>query len=274
LQFNVESSSELKRIAEIATSMKKKARVALRMNPDIDLDTHPYIKTGLREHKFGLEIEELPKLLEFIKSAPYLVLQGLTLHIGSQIQDITPLKKGILKIKLLYDQLQKEFRLKTLDIGGGLGIDYKNRNENKDLELIKNYGDFLKELSKNLSGKILTEPGRIITARYGILIGEIQYLKSNSYKNFAILNIGMHHLIRPALYQAYHQILSVEKRENPVLIYDVVGPICESADTLGRDRAFSQLKEGDFLAVLDAGAYGSVMASNYNIQTKPLDVFL
>ena len=270
LQFNVESASELKRIGKTASTMNKKARVAFRMNPDIDLDTHPYIKTGLREHKFGLEPEELPKLKNILKQYPSsLNLHGLTLHIGSQIHDLKPLKAGILKIKTLYTQMQKEFDLKTFDVGGGLGIDYKSQDWDQDLNLIKEYGKFLNELSKTVKAQILTEPGRIITARFGCLIGEVQYIKNNSYKNFAILNTGMHHLIRPCLYQAYHQILPLKKNNNSEQLYDVVGPICESSDVLGRDRIFSGLQEGDFMAILDAGAYGAVMANQYNAQNLP-----
>lgn len=277
LQFNVESEGELKRIAKISASMNKKAKVAFRMNPDIDLNTHPYIKTGLREHKFGFELEQIPKLKEIVRQeSSYLSLCGLTLHIGSQIQDLMALKAGILKIKSLYEELQKEFDLQTFDVGGGLGIDYKSQDWSKDLDLIKEYGLFLKNLSKTLKAQILTEPGRIIVARFGCLIGEIQYIKSNSYKNFVILNTGTHHLIRPCLYQAYHRILPLKMdfSSSSQQIYDVVGPICESSDVLGRDRAFSGLREGDFMVILDVGAYGAVMASQYNAQDLPKELAL
>ncbi len=280
LQFNVESVSELKRIAKISANMNKKARVAFRMNPDMDVDTHPYIKTGLSQHKFGLESEQIPKLKEILKQhSSHLSLYGLTLHIGSQIQDLTALKTGILKIKSLYEELRSEFDLQTFDVGGGLGIDYKSQDWSKDLELVKEYGLFLTELSKNLKAQILTEPGRVITARFGCLIGEIQYIKSNAYKNFVILNTGTHHLIRPCLYQAYHQILPLNRHfsssgQISKQIYDVVGPICESSDVLGKDRVFSNLKEGDFMVVLDTGAYGVVMASQYNAQNLPKEVVL
>ena len=275
LQFNVESASELERIAKTAADMSKKARVAFRMNPDIDIDTHPYIKTGLREHKFGLEPEQLPKLKNILKKySSHLSLHGLTLHIGSQIHDLKPLKSGILKIKSLYEDMQKEFDLKTFDVGGGLGIDYKSSNWEMDLELIRDYGAFLNEISQTMKAQILTEPGRIIVGRFACLIAEVQYIKNNSYKNFAILNTGMHHLIRPCLYQAYHRILPLEKRKGPRQLYDVVGPICESSDVLGRDRVFSGLKEGDFMAILDAGAYGVVMASRYNAQSLPKEVLI
>ena len=275
LQFNVESLSELKKISETATSLNKEARIAFRMNPDIDVNTHPYIKTGLREHKFGLEPEQLPRLKEILrKYSSHLKLQGLTLHMGSQIHDLKPLKSGILKIKNLYEEMREEFDLKTFDVGGGLGIDYRSQDRNQDLKLIKEYGSFLKELSKTVKAQILTEPGRIITARFACLIGEVQYIKSTSYKNFAILNTGMHHLIRPCLYQAYHQIIQLEKKPGPGLVYDVVGPICESSDIMGKDRVFSGLEEGDFMAILDTGAYGAVMLSSYNAQKPPKELIL
>ena len=300
LQFNVESVSELKRIEKMARLMNKKVRVAFRVNPDINLDTHSYIKTGLREHKFGLEVEQLPKLKEIIKSSPYLNLHGLTLHIGSQIHNLEPLKSGILQIKSLYDEyvqpakpvagqlednrteqngstqdtdLSSALALKTFDVGGGLGIDYKSQDPTQDLKIITEYGAFLKKLSQTMRARILTEPGRIITARFGCLIGEVQYIKNNTYKNFVILNTGMHHFIRPCLYQAYHRILPLERRDGPSLAYDVVGPICESSDVLGKDRVFSGLKEGDFMAVLDTGAYGVVMASHYNAHKLPKELF-
>ena len=275
LQFNVESLSELKSIATIAKSMDKKARVTFRMNPNVNLDTHPYIKTGLREHKFGLDESELPKLKEIIKQYPsQLELYGLTLHIGSQIHNLKPLKKGIQKIHSLYKNLQQEFDLKTLDIGGGLGIDYQNLTWETDLQLITDYGDFLKEFHKKFSGQILTEPGRILTGRFACLIGEIQYIKNTPYKNFIILNTGMHHFIRPCLYQAYHHITPLEQKTGTEQVYDVVGPICESSDTLGYARKFSGLKEKDFLAIWDAGAYGAVMASTYNTQALPKEIFI
>ena len=277
LQFNVESLSELKRIAQTSSDMGKKARVAFRMNPDIDLNTHPYIKTGLKEHKFGLEPEQLPQLKQIIKEhSAQLSLHGLTMHIGSQIPDLKPLKIAMLKLLSLYRELQKDFALQTLDVGGGLSIDYKNPDESKDLRLIEGYGQLLKELAQESQARVLTEPGRIITARFACLIGEIQYIKTAcSGKNFVILNTGMHHLIRPCLYQAYHQILPLKKREGgQSRVYDVVGPICESSDILGRDRVFAHLKEGDFMAVLDVGAYGAVMASQYNSHPPPKEYVL
>lgn len=273
LQINVESQAELKRIGELTRSQKKKTRVAFRMNPNIDAQTHPYITTGLRENKFGMDAGNLITLKDILnKYSDSLSLQGLTLHIGSQIQNLKPLKDSIQRIIELYKELQKEFDLKTLDVGGGVGIDYKS--DQADLQTIKQYGALLKEFSKEIKGQIITEPGRIITARSACLIGEIQYLKKTPYKNFVILNTGMNHLMRPCLYQAYHRFLPLQKREGDSVVYDVVGPICESSDVLGRDRLFTSLKEGDFLAVMDTGAYGAVLANTYNAHSLPKEIFI
>ena len=281
-QFNVESLSELKRIGELARAGRKKTQVAFRMNPDIDAQTHPYITTGLRENKFGMDIEILIALKSVLREySDCLSLQGLTLHIGSQIQNLKPLSASIQKMASLYKELQKEFNVRTLDVGGGLGIDYKAERADGDLSIIKEYGRILKNVMKDFKGQILTEPGRIITARFACLIGEIQYLKKTSYKNFVILNTGMHHLLRPCLYQAYHRILplqkpgKIHKLENcSTQVYDIAGPICESSDILGRDRLLSGLKEGDFMAIMDAGAYGAVMANAYNTHPLPKEVFV
>ena len=275
LQINVESLSELKRIGELARSQSKTAPVAFRMNPNINAQTHPYITTGLRENKFGMDEENLLALKEILHQySDSLSLQGLTLHIGSQIQNLKPLKDSIRKIIELYKQLQTEFPLKILDVGGGLGIDYKSDHTDSDLQPIKQYGALLKEFSKGMKGQIITEPGRIITARSACLIGEIQYLKKTPYKNFVILNTGMNHLMRPCLYQAYHRFLPLQKREGDPTVYDVVGPICESSDVLGRDRLFTELKEGDFLAIMDTGAYGAVLANTYNAHPLPKEIFI
>lgn len=272
LQFNVESVSELKRIAEVAGRLNKLARVAFRMNPDVDIPAHPYIKTGLREGKFGLDEENLPELKEVLQSRS-LQLCGLTLHIGSQLFDLRPLKLAIQRVKRLYEDLLKDFDLSILDVGGGLGLDYRGDIEGDEV-LIKEYGLMLKDVMKGFSGQVFVEPGRIITGRFGCLVGEVQYIKRGLCKNFIVLNTGMHHLIRPCLYQAYHRILPLEERSGDGVVYDVVGPICESSDILGRDRVFSGLREGDFLGVLDAGAYGAVMASRYNAHDLPREILV
>ena len=275
LQFNVESVSELKCIARTAQKMGRTARVAFRINPDVDIDTHPYIKTGLRESKFGLDEECMPRLLEVLNKNPVLSFTGLALHIGSQIQDLTPLKTSIQRVKILYQKLIKDYPLSTFDCGGGLGIDYSMQADIKsDHRLIKAYGEYLNVLAKSLGRevRVLTEPGRVITARFACLIGQVQYIKNKLSKNFAVLNTGMHHLMRPCLYEAYHRILPLEKRLGEKKVYDIVGPICESSDLLGRDRVLAGLKEKDFLAVMDAGAYGAVMASSYNAHPFPKEL--
>ena len=265
LQFNVESVSELKRVAQISRQKNKKAPVAFRLNPEVNIESHPYIRTGLGQHKFGLQVEQIPLLKEVLKKHPsHLELKGLTIHIGSQIQELRALKSAILKLKSLYKDLQKEYDLKTFDVGGGLGVDYKSYDLNKDLRMIKEYGAFLKQVSKGLKTRILTEPGRILIARFACLIGEVQYLKSHAHKNFVILNTGMHHFMRPALYQAWHNIWPLQKRAGETKMYDVAGPVCESADIIGRERVFSGLREGDFMAILDTGAYGAVLMNHYN----------
>ncbi len=265
LQFNVESVSELKRLAQISRQKNKKAPVAFRLNPEVNIESHPYIRTGLGEHKFGLQVEQIPLLKEVLKKHPsHLELKGLTTHIGSQIHDLSTLKSAVLKLKSLYKGLQKEHDLKTFDVGGGLGVDYKSPDPNRDLTIIKEYGAFLKQVSKGLKAQILTEPGRILTARTACLIGEVQYLKSHAHKNFVILNTGMHHFMRPAFYQAWHNIWPLQKRAGESKMYDVAGPVCESADIIGKERVFSGLREGDFMAILDTGAYGAVLMSHYN----------
>jgi diaminopimelate decarboxylase len=229
-QINVESVEELKRIAAIARETKTKARVALRMNPDVDVNTHPYIRTGFRDNKFGLDFGAVPEILEILKREPKFVeLQGLTLHIGSQIRDVEPFTLAIRK---------------TL---------------------------FAPVLKSKIVEKLYLEPGRIIIARFGFLVSEVQYVKRTPFKNFVIIDTGMHHLIRPALYEAHHRIerLSAPKLNSSTEIFDVVGPICESADVLGCERVLpADIASGDRVMIHDVGAYGAVMASRYNLRDE------
>ena len=276
-QFNVESASELERIGFLAKSLNKTACLGFRINPNIQAHTHPYITTGLRENKFGIDEEEIPHLKNILsKYSKNLLFQGLTLHIGSQIRTFQPLKDSIQKMTALYNHLKKEFNLKTLDVGGGLGIDYEKdfSQISEDLKIIKEYGRCVKKLVSDTKALIFTEPGRIITARFACLIGEVQYIKKTPYKNFIILNTGMNHFMRPCLYQARHNIVPLRKTEGPSEVYDIAGPICESADILGRDRLFGSVKEGDFLAITDTGAYGSVLANTYNAHPLPKEIFI
>ena len=270
-QINVESVQELERISFLAQKMNKKVNVAFRMNPDVDAKTHPYITTGFRENKFGMDFLEISTLLEILKQNKNVELSGLTMHIGSQLRDIQPMEDASKRLLSLWDELIADgYKLKTLDLGGGLGIDYKDE-ESSDLANINLYGEMLKSLLKDFKGKIILEPGRILVARYGVLITKIQYIKENQFKNFAIVDTGMHHLMRPCLYQAYHRILplKLDLSDSEEKLYDIVGPICESSDTIGKDRLMGHLRQDDYLAVCDVGAYGHVMSNNYNTHGLP-----
>ena len=274
-QINVESPQELARIIELAKESKAHPNVAFRMNPDVDAQTHPYITTGFRENKFGMGEYFLKDLLALLQNAQNQVnLCGLTLHIGSQLLNIAPIEEAIRKTMPIWEQLKNlGFAMKTFDAGGGLGIPYREPHAYpaRDLQLIEDYGKMLKSAFGSFSGKVLCEPGRILVGSCGVLVGEVQYLKETPYRNFIILNTGIHHLIRPALYQAHHNILPLREAKTgaPVKTYDVVGPICESSDVLGKDRELSHVQAGDFLAIADAGAYGYTMASHYNEHAFP-----
>jgi diaminopimelate decarboxylase len=274
-QINVESEPELLRIIECAKALRKKAAIAFRMNPDVDAKTHPYIRTGFRDNKFGLDFSEVPKLLTHVKQNSNAVeLQGLTLHIGSQIREVAPFESAIRKTLELYKTLVAQgFNLTTFDVGGGIGIDYASGEIKTDEALISSYMQILKAELVGQVKKIFLEPGRILVARFGTLITEVQYVKRTPYKSFLIVDAGMNNLIRPALYQANHRIEPVKKMNGSSEVYDVVGPICESSDVLGSERYLpSEIKAGDRLAIYDVGAYGSVMSSDYNLRTPAVEV--
>ena len=277
-QINVESPGELKRIVQIAQSMGKRPRIAFRINPDVDAKTHPYITTGFRENKFGMGEHFFAELKSIVKqNSQHVELMGLTMHIGSQIQDLTPIEDA-LKIGLrAYKEFCADgFPLKTLDIGGGLGISYHEEHKlpPKDLDLLAGYGAMLRRVLQGFSGSVLCEPGRILVGSCGTLVGEVQYVKETPFRNFLIVNTGMHHLLRPTLYQANHRIMPLKQGlERPTKVYDVVGPICESSDVLGKERTLPEVHEGDYLAFADAGAYGMSMASNYNEHPMPKELF-
>ena len=267
LQINVESLEELKAIHSIAKNLNKIAPIALRVNPDVDIESHPYIRTGRMDHKFGIDTDQIPQVLEFIRqNKKTLDLQGLSQHIGSQIFDLRSTLKAAQSLKSLYETLiQEGFNLKTLDLGGGLGVDYQAFGLEKDRLLLKEYGQMLKKLFENFSGRIFLEPGRFLTARFGMLCVRVEYVKKTPHKTFAIVNSGMHHFLRPALYQAAHQILPFQKNIKQES-YDVVGTICETGDIFGKDVNLPSLKAKDWLALADTGAYGHVMANHYNLQ--------
>lgn len=269
LMFNVESGAELYEINRVAGLMKLKAPVALRVNPDVDPQTHPYIATGLRKHKFGIPIDEA---LEHYKAAlglKNIEVVGIHKHIGSQIEKLSPFVDALKSILLLVDSLGNAVRY--LDIGGGLGIPYKDETPPEPEELAKGIIPLLK--GRDLT--LLLEPGRSITGNAGVLVTKALYLKKNSdAKTFVIVDAGMNDLLRPALYDAYHEILPVAKKRAKKVLSDVVGPICESGDFLARDRMLQAVSPGDYLAVMSAGAYAFTMSSNYNSRPRAAEVMV
>ncbi len=276
-QINVESPSELLRICEIAKQESNKNNswkvpVVLRVNPGIEVPTHPYISTGFKENKFGLDEQLLPQCLEIIKNnSQFVELKGLSQHIGSQILDFSGFQEALRVLRNMFENLQSQgWPVTVMDIGGGVGIDY-HKSQNSDVATIEKYMRAVAAETQGFSGRLQMEPGRILVARAGVLLTQIQYIKKTPHKNFIICNSGMNHLLRPALYQAYHRILPVFKRVGPEFAADVVGPVCESSDFLGKDRHFTGLLEDDWLCVLDAGAYGASMMSGYNIFAKAIE---
>ncbi len=269
--FNVESESELLRIAKIAQAKGKVAPISLRINPDINAQTHPYISTGLKENKFGIPMQNALEIYLKAKECPSLKLVGIDCHIGSQLTDLAPFKMAAEKLLTLIQQLHTQgIQLQHVDLGGGLGVAYNAENPPSIQDYVENFLAVFQAYPL----EIIIEPGRAICADAGILVTQIEYLKQNSDKHFAIVNTGMQHLLRPALYQAQMPILEIRPRAEILpKHYDVVGPICESADCLGKNRLL-RIQEGDYLAILKAGAYGISMASNYNSQPLPISLLV
>ncbi len=276
-QINVESLEELHRIGSIAKNLQKKVCVGLRINPNIRVETHPYITTGFRENKFGISEDQIREAVQVIKAnAPWIQLQGLSSHIGSQIRDLSPLLESLeCLLKSTQALLEQGFPLKTIDMGGGVGIDYFSDDETNEVQLLETLGQRASALLKNSSVRLLLEPGRWLVARSGVLCAQVEYVKFNGHKNFVILNTGMHHLLRPALYKAHHRILPLTLHaERPQKMYDVVGPICESSDVIGQDRLLSAPQEGEWMGIMDAGAYGMAMSSSYNHHAFPREILV
>jgi len=272
-QINVESLPELQRIGEIARTLGKKASVALRLNPDIDIKTHPYIATGLKDNKFGMELSLIPELTACLRAFRDSVdLVGLSLHLGSMMMEFSGYAEALKKLKTVFVDLQKTFpTLQRFDFGGGLGIFYDRLDTELEESLLRDYAALtLKEL-EDLNCELQSEPGRWLVGHCGVLLAQVQYIKKTTAKTFVVLDSGMNHLIRPSLYEADHLILPLKKKAG-VLKADIVGPICESADFFAKDRNLSSVEEGDFVAILDAGAYGYSMASVYNLQELPLEI--
>ena len=270
LCFNVESLEELKTINSLAIEMKKIANISIRVNPSIDIKTHPYIATGMKDNKFGVDEKEIVSLYAEASLCKGLKITGIDFHIGSQITEISPYKEALEKVcKIIKKLSEKDIKIGHIDIGGGLGILYSDEK----LPSKANFIDVITKIIKPFGLKILIEPGRSIVGNAGILISKVLYTKTTSEKNFAIVDAGMNDLLRPPLYNAYHNIKEVFKSEIAPLVYDVVGPVCESSDFLGKERSLS-LSSGDFIAVENVGAYGYVLASNYNTRLKPAEFII
>ena len=261
LMFNVESEDELREIDRVAGRMRTKAPVALRINPDIDAKTHPYISTGMREHKFGISIDDALENYRLASRLKNIRVAGVQKHIGSQITKITPFVDALKRILVLFDELsRRKFDIKYLDIGGGLGITYADEKPPVP-------ADIAKKLLPIINGRnitLLMEPGRSIVGNAGILVTKVLYLKKGEGKEFVIVDAGMNDLMRPSLYDAYHHIVPVARKKRNMIKTDIVGPICESGDFLAKGRKIEKVNRGEYLSVMSAGAYGMSMSSNYN----------
>ncbi len=276
-QINCECLSEITRVVQITQSLNKKVAIGIRLNPDIPVDTHPYISTGLRENKFGIPLEQLSLVLEILKSSKgFVTLQGISCHIGSQIMSTDPLVKALESVLRVEKKLSlKGYKIKYLNLGGGLGVDYSSNDEEADIKSITEFGEKITPLLKDFKGEVLFEPGRSIVARAGVLLARVEYIKNNLFKDFLILNTGMHHLIRPSLYSAYHRIVPLNfDQTRAIKNFDVVGPICESSDVIGYDRLLQVPQEGEWVAIMDVGAYGMSMASAYNLHAFPKEILV
>ena len=270
--FNVESIAELHHINQIAGEMGKVAPISLRVNPDVDAHTHPYISTGLKENKFGVSVDEAREVYKLAATLPHVKITGMDCHIGSQLTELQPFLDATDRLIRLMEQLKEDgITLKHLDLGGGLGVTYTDETPphpsdyaTELLNKLKNYEDL----------EIILEPGRAIAANAGILVAKVQYLKSNESRNFAITDTGMNDMIRPALYEAYMNIIEIDRTlEREKAIYDVVGPVCETSDFLGKQRELA-IAEGDYIAQRSAGAYGASMSSNYNSRPRTAEVLV
>ena len=275
LAFNVESEAELTLLASRAAKHKRKARFALRVNPDVFAETHPYISTGLREHKFGIDIRQARRIYNEAAANRWLTAHGVSVHIGSQIRSADPFGAALKRVAKLVRELGRDgIEIKSVDAGGGLGIDYHAVGPFDAKVKVDEYADALEAALKGLDVDLLLEPGRFLVAQAGALLSRVLYVKRNGTKTFVVTDAAMNDLIRPALYQAFHEIVPVLPRAGRASAVDIVGPVCETGDFLARDRKIKPVEPGDLLAVLDAGAYGLAQSSNYNTRPRPAEVLL
>lgn len=269
--FNVESLPEAEALSQVASSMGRDVRVAVRINPDVSPDTHHYITTGKKETKFGLPIDRAVEVFRSIGRMDHLVPAGIHCHIGSQITEVDPYKETLEKIAPLIARLREEgFDIRYFNLGGGLGIIYKEETP----QTAAKFAEIILPMVKPMNVELLVEPGRFVVGNAGVLLTRVLYIKDTGTKSFAIVDAGMNDLVRPTLYGAYHEILPVRRRGSKAKTYDVVGPVCESGDFFAKDRSVEEVKAGDLLAIKSAGAYGFVMASNYNTRPRPPEIWI
>ncbi|WGE58985.1 diaminopimelate decarboxylase [Actinobacillus equuli] len=270
--FNIESIAELHRINEVAGQLGKIAPISLRVNPDVDAHTHPYISTGLKENKFGVSVTQAREVYRLAKSLPNVKITGMDCHIGSQLTELQPFLDATDRLIVLMEQLKEDgIELHHLDLGGGLGVPYNGEEPPHPTEYAK---ALLEKLKGYADLEIILEPGRAITANAGILVTKVEYLKANEDRNFAIVDTGMNDMIRPALYEAYMQITEVDQSlVRKKAVYDVVGPICETSDFLGKSRELA-IEQGDLIAMRSAGAYGAAMSSTYNSRPQAVEIMV
>ena len=274
LEFHVESEAELELLAARAAKLRRKARFALRVNPDVFAETHPYISTGLREHKFGIDIRKALKIYKSAAIHRWLEPHGVSFHIGSQILSAAPFGEAMTRVSKLLHQLEREgIAIKAVDAGGGLGVNYHSGKFDAAAK-VREYAAAVNSAIGAFQGRLLIEPGRFIVAQAGALITHVLEVKRSGKKTFVITDAAMNDLIRPTLYQAYHQIVPVRPRAGKPRAVDVVGPICETGDFFARDRQLAPVEPGDMLAILDAGAYGMAESSNYNTRPRPAEVLV
>jgi diaminopimelate decarboxylase len=271
LMFNVESSQELQVINEVAGRIGKKAPIAIRVNPDIDPKTHPYISTGLKQNKFGIDVLRAPMAYRLASQLPNLKIVGIDCHIGSQLVEVEPIIEALRKLKELVENLRKKgMEIQYLDLGGGLGITYEDEEPPHPIE----YASTILEEIRGFGCTLILEPGRVIVGNAGILVSKVLYTKENEEKRFVIVDAGMNDLVRPSYYGSYHQILPVKEETREEIVADVVGPLCESSDFLAKGRKIPNLLSGELIAIMSAGAYGFSMSTNYNSRPRIAEVLV
>ncbi len=274
LEFNVESEAELELLAARAARLRRKARFALRVNPDVFAETHPYISTGLREHKFGIDIRQARRIYKSAAGNRWLEAHGVSVHIGSQIRSAEPFGKAMERVSKLVRQLGREgIAVKVIDAGGGLGIEYHGGSFDAQAKA-REYAAAIEKGVDGFGGRLLVEPGRFLVAQAGALVTRVLQVKRNGKKTFVITDAAMNDLIRPALYQAYHEIVPVRPCAGRARSVDVVGPVCETGDFFARDRMLAPVEPGAMVALLDSGAYGMAQSSNYNTRMRPAEVLV